>query len=62
MQERAAVMRIFGRAMLATGCGESVSDDKAATRTSPDDLAFSVDNMDLDEDPREDFLRFAAGG
>lgn len=42
--------------------GMAAAQETALPPLGPDDLLFSVENMDLSADPRQDFYRFAAGG
>ncbi|GJL83997.1 MAG: zinc metalloprotease [marine bacterium B5-7] len=47
---------------MAMIAGSVVAQDIDLPELGPDDLLFSVDNMDQNADPKQDFYRFAAGG
>lgn len=47
-------------ALAMPGCGAAPEAPRPAA--NPDDLTFSVENMDRNVDPRQDFYHFAAGG
>jgi putative endopeptidase len=57
------IARLFATtATLALWATAASAQDVPLPALGPDDLMFSIDNMDLNANPAEDFERFAAGG
>lgn len=57
---RKAILAAGSLLLALAGCQQA--DEPVAPEIGPDGLMFSIENMDLDVDPRQDFYRFAAGG
>ena len=57
----AALTLVLCSTALTTLCGASPAQDIEIPEIGPDQLAFSVDNMDIRVDPGQDFYRYASG-